>query len=55
MLFCEYPFERPEDAEDAHRFTIVLERILNVQYEIPEGEQPRCWVYTAEATEASKL
>ena len=37
MLFCEYPFERPEDADNRHRFTIVLERVLNVQYTIPAG------------------
>ena len=24
MLFCEYPFERPEDAGDPHRFQKVL-------------------------------
>ena len=38
MLFCEYPFERPEDAKDHRRFTIVLERVLNVQYKIPDGK-----------------
>ena len=42
MLFCEYPFERPEDADNRHRFTIVLERVLNVQYTIPAGEPLLC-------------
>ena len=37
MLFCEYPFERPEDANSRHRTDIVLERVVNVQYKIPEG------------------
>ena len=41
MLFCEYPFERPEDAKDRRRFTIVLERVINVQYKIPDGEYAR--------------
>lgn len=41
MLFCEYPFERPEDASDPHRFRIVLERVLNVDYSIPDGEESK--------------
>lgn len=39
MLFCEYPFERPEDAHNPRRFTVVLEKVLNVHYSIPEGKQ----------------
>jgi serine/threonine-protein kinase SRK2 len=38
MLFCEYPFERPNDAKDHRRFTLVQERVMNVQYSFPEGE-----------------
>ena len=34
MLFCEYPFERPEDAADAHRFQKVLP---------PEYQKSRGW------------
>lgn len=37
MLFCEYPFERPNDVKDHRRFTLVLERVMNVQYSFPEG------------------
>lgn len=35
MLFCEYPFERPEDRSDVHRFQKVLQRILVVDYVFP--------------------
>ncbi|CAK0781057.1 hypothetical protein CVIRNUC_005271 [Coccomyxa viridis] len=37
MLFCEYPFERAEDAGDPHRFQKVLERILAVDYHFPSS------------------
>jgi len=37
MLFCEYPFERPNDVKDHRRFTLVSERVMNVQYSFPEG------------------
>lgn len=36
MLFCEYPFERPEDDADKYGFQKVLERILRVDYHIPK-------------------
>ena len=37
MLFCEYPFERPEDASDAHRFQKVCVFVTL----LPQGEQPQ--------------
>ena len=37
MLFCEYPFERPDDAADANRHQLILERIMVVQYSFPES------------------
>ena len=30
MLFCEYPFERAEDAGDPHRFQKVLQRLPSI-------------------------
>jgi len=38
VLFCEYPFERPTDAEDPGRNKLVLERVLNVDFSFPEGK-----------------
>ena len=38
MLFCEYPFERPQDAKDNRRYALVLDRVMNVNYKIPDGE-----------------
>lgn len=35
MLFCQYPFERAGDSQDKQRFNIVLQRIINVDYNIP--------------------
>ena len=35
MLFCEYPFERPEDEQDKYGFQKVLDRIMRVDYKIP--------------------
>lgn len=32
MLFCEYPFERPEDSGDPHRFQKVCKVALALQY-----------------------
>jgi len=37
MLFCEYPFERPEDEHDKYGFQKVLDRILRVDYHIPRS------------------
>ena len=37
MLFCEYPFERPQDAKDHRRYALVLDRVMNVNYKIPDG------------------
>ena len=36
MLFCEYPFERPEDEQDKYGFQKVLDRIMRVDYRIPK-------------------
>jgi serine/threonine protein kinase len=36
MLFCEYPFERPEDDADKYGFQKVLDRIMRVDYRIPK-------------------
>eukprot|EP00884_Botryococcus_braunii_P022447 jgi/Botrbrau1/8887/Bobra.0148s0007.1 len=36
MLFCEYPFERPEDRDPATRFQKVVERIQKVDYRFPD-------------------
>ncbi|CAK0781377.1 hypothetical protein CVIRNUC_005358 [Coccomyxa viridis] len=36
MLFCEYPFERPEDEQDKYGFQKVLDRIMRVDYKIPK-------------------
>jgi len=35
MLFCEYPFERPQDRNDNRRFQKILQRILRVDYSFP--------------------
>jgi serine/threonine-protein kinase SRK2 len=35
MLFCEYPFERPEDEQDKYGFQKVLDRIMRLDYKIP--------------------
>ena len=48
MLFCEYPFERPQDAKDHRRYALVLDRVMNVNYKIPEGSNlafhPACLI-----------
>ena len=36
MLFCEYPFERPEDEQDKYGFQKVLDRIMRVDFKIPK-------------------
>lgn len=44
MLFCEYPFERPEDDADKYGFQKVLDRIMRVDYRIPKYPKisPEC-------------
>ena len=44
MLFCEYPFERPEDEQDKYGFQKVLDRIMRVDYKIPKYPRisPEC-------------
>ncbi|KAK9828933.1 hypothetical protein WJX72_002887 [[Myrmecia] bisecta] len=44
MLFCEYPFERPADAQDTRRFQNILQRILQVDYHLPPNKpvSPEC-------------
>lgn len=35
VAVCRYPFERPKDRGDVHRFQKVLQRILVVDYVFP--------------------
>lgn len=34
MLFCEYPFERPEDEQHPHKFQKMLERTKRLDYRL---------------------
>ena len=41
MLFCEYPFERPEDEQHPHKFQKMLERTKRLDYRLgsPHSQQ----------------
>ena len=41
MLFCEYPFERPEDEQHPHKFQKMLERTKRLDYRLgsPDSQQ----------------